>query len=167
MPIAQKLSSGSVRFPWELHIGHLNERILNKNTNLRSVWRNVVIAESVWNTSHANSVIVTSVSDCLHDSTSSATEYFGCNDMSDMIAHLPLPAIPMTWLQFIHVVQTWRWLNTMVNQFIQIVIGDFYLVRFDGKKYVWFCGTSSWLWCHTQCSAQVFKRAGCHLKRAL
>ena len=59
----------------------------------------------------------------------------------------------MTWLnlmQSIHVI------DMMVvkddgesNQFIQIVIGDFYLVRFDGKKYVWFCGTSSWLWCHT------------------
>ena len=38
MPIALKLSSSSVRFPCELHIGHLNERILNKNMNLRSVW---------------------------------------------------------------------------------------------------------------------------------
>ena len=33
-----------------------------------------------------------------------------------------------------------KWLKTMVNQFIQIVIGDFYLVRFDRKSMYDFVG---------------------------
>ena len=43
-------------------------------------------------------------------------------------------------MQSIHVIDMMMDLKTMVNQFIQIVIGDFYLVRFDGKSTYDFVG---------------------------
>ena len=66
--------------------------------------------------------------------------------------HLPMSVIPMTWLnlmQSIHVIDIMVVKDDGESVHTQIIISDFYLVRFDGEKYVWFCGTSSWLWCHT------------------
>ena len=99
---------------------------------IHSVSDDVVIAESVGNTSYANSVVVTSVSVCLYKIQHPL--------LPTSCPHLPM--IPSSQ-------QSVRRIKTMVNQSMtQIIIGNFDLIRFD-REGMLFCGTGIWLWYHT------------------